>query len=66
MYKRQGYQFKHFLINGEKKVPANLKSPSIFETANSDMTIAAVIEKVQPVSYTHLDVYKRQASAWRT
>ena len=47
-----GYQFKHFLINGEKKVPANLKSPSIFETANSDMTIAAVIEKVQPCIVT--------------
>ena len=47
-----GYQFKHFLINGEKKVPANLKSPSTFETANSDMTIAAVIEKAQPCIVT--------------
>ncbi len=47
-----GYQFKHFLINGNKKVPTNLKLPRILETANSDMTIAAVIEKVQPCIVT--------------
>ena len=47
-----GYQFKHFLINGDEKVPTNLKKPRIFETANSDMTIAAVIEKVQPCIVT--------------
>ena len=47
-----GYQFKHFLINGDEKVPANLKQPHIFETANFDMTIAAVIEKVQPCIVT--------------
>ena len=47
-----GYQFKHFLINGDEKVPANLKQPRISEPANSDMTIAAVIEKVQPCIVT--------------
>lgn len=47
-----GYQFKHFLINGNKKVPTNLKFPRILETANSNMTIAAVIEKVQPCIVT--------------
>ena len=47
-----GYQFKHFLVNGVEKAPVNLKFPSISETANSDMTIAAVIEKVQPCIVT--------------
>lgn len=47
-----GYQFKHFLVNGVEKEPVNLKFPSISETANSDMTIAAVIEKVQPCIVT--------------
>ena len=47
-----GYQFKHFLINGEVKVPDNLMRPYLFETANSDMTIAAVIEKIEPCIVT--------------
>lgn len=49
---KPGYQFKHFLVNNEKKVPDNLEAPYIRETANSDMTIAAVIEKVQPCIVT--------------
>ena len=47
-----GYQFKHFLINGEVKVPSNLTLPYIYEKANSDMTIEAVIEKPEPCIVT--------------
>lgn len=47
-----GYQFKHFLINGEVKVPESLIRPYLFETANSDMTIEAVIEKSEPCVVT--------------
>ena len=47
-----GYQFKHFLVNDEVKVPSSLTQPRIDVTANSDMTIAAVIEKVQPCIVT--------------
>lgn len=47
-----GYQFKHFLINGEVKVPTNLTLPYLYENANSDMTIEAVIEKPEPCVVT--------------
>ena len=47
-----GYEFKHFLINGEVKVPTNLTLPYLYETANSDMTIEAVIEKTVPCVVT--------------
>ena len=40
-----GYQFKHFLVNNEIKEPLNQTQLRIDETANSDLTIAAVIEK---------------------
>lgn len=40
-----GYQFKHFLVNNEIKEPLNQTKLRIDETANSDLTIAAVIEK---------------------
>ena len=43
-----GYQFKHFLINGKVKTVSNPKSPYTYEHANSDMTIAAVIEPDAP------------------
>ena len=41
----EGYQFKHFTVNNEVKVPDNLTQPRIDVTANSDLKIAAVIEK---------------------
>lgn len=41
----EGYQFKHFLVNNEIKEPLNQTQLRIDETANSDLTIAAVIEK---------------------
>ncbi len=47
-----GYQFKHFLINGEIKVPSNPTLPYLYENANSDMTIEAVIEKSEPCVVT--------------
>ena len=47
-----GYQFKHFLINGEVKVPTNLTYPNLRVEANSDMTIEAVIEKPEPCVVT--------------
>ena len=48
-----GYQFKHFLINGEVKVPTNLTFPILQRVeANSDMTIEAVIEKPEPCVVT--------------
>ena len=48
-----GYQFKHFLINGEVKVPNNLSFPTLQRVeANSDMTIEAVIEKSEPCVVT--------------
>ena len=48
-----GYQFKHFLINGEIKVPTNLTYPILQRVeANSDMTIEAVIEKPEPCVVT--------------
>ncbi|MDD6927716.1 MAG: T9SS C-terminal target domain-containing protein [Bacteroidales bacterium] len=47
-----GYQFKHFLINGEVKVPSSLAYPYLYEQATSDMTIEAVIEKPQPCIVT--------------
>ena len=48
-----GYQFKHFLINGEVKVPNNLSYPTLQRVeANSDMTIEAVIEKPEPCVVT--------------
>ena len=47
-----GYQFKHFLINGEVKVPSNPTLPYLYEKANSDMTIEAVIEKTEPCIVT--------------
>ena len=47
-----GYQFKHFLINGKVKTVTSPSSPYIFETATEDMTIAAVIEKLEPCIVT--------------
>ena len=47
-----GYQFKHFLINGKEKKSDNSMLYYTYETANSDMTIAAVIEKVKPCIVT--------------
>lgn len=41
----EGYQFKHFLVNNEIKEPLNQTQLRIDETANSDLTIAAVIKK---------------------
>ena len=41
----EGYQFKHFLVNDEIKKPLNQTQLRIDETANSDLKIAAVIEK---------------------
>lgn len=41
----EGYQFKHFLVNDEIKEPLNQTQLRIDETANSDLTIAAVIKK---------------------
>lgn len=41
----EGYQFKHFLVNDEIKEPLNQTQLRIDETANSDLKIAAVIEK---------------------
>ena len=43
-----GYQFKHFLINGKVKTVTNPRFPYLYETATEDMTIAAVIEKLEP------------------
>ena len=48
----EGNQFKHFLVNDEVKVPSNLTQPRIDVTANSDLTIAAVIETAQPCIVT--------------
>ena len=47
-----GYLFKHFLINGKVKTVTSPSSPYIFETATEDMTIAAVIEKLEPCIVT--------------
>lgn len=41
----EGYQFKHFLVNNEIKRPLNQTQLRIDERANSDLKIAAVIEK---------------------
>ena len=30
------------------------------------LTEAQLRQRIEPVSYTHLDVYKRQESAWRS
>ena len=43
---QNGYKLKHFLINGNVKMPDSPMSPSITEVANSDMTIEAVFEKL--------------------
>lgn len=48
----EGNQFKHFIVNNEVKVPSNLTQPRIDVTANSDLTIAAVIETAQPCIVT--------------
>ena len=49
---KAGYLFKHFLINGKVKTVSNPRLPYTYETANSDMTIAAVIEKLEPCIVT--------------
>ena len=49
---KAGYLFKHFLINGKVKTVTNPRLPYTYETANSDMTIAAVIEKLEPCIVT--------------
>ena len=47
-----GYQFKHFLINGKVKKSDSSRFFYLYETANSDMTIEAVIEKTVPCVVT--------------
>ena len=65
MYKRQGYE----IVAGERRWRAARKAgvrniPCIVrELSDEENMLLAIIENMQredPVSYTHLDVYKRQ------
>ena len=48
-------------IYGSISVNAQLLSPAFFENITPDSEVSeAVSELLEPVSYTHLDVYKRQ------
>ena len=38
----------------------NLNDIFFAPSANQELTYEQILEDVQPVSYTHLDVYKRQ------
>ena len=60
MYKRQEYFLKEFAVNATKEEGEYYTPQDVVQL------IAAMIEpfdgtSYDPVSYTHLDVYKRQA-----
>ena len=67
---RQIVRHNSILVNGRRvNIPSyQVKAGDVVSVAESSKTqlrIKGALEAAEPVSYTHLDVYKRQIPYWR-